>query len=501
MYKVFIVFTCLTTVFLSCNDKNSQDSNNGKGHAHIEPLSYTVYSDKSELFVEFEPLVIGKSTKFAAHFTKLGANFEAITEGNVSVKLVGKKDQPSYKSDSPSSPGIFRLSLKPINIGEYKLVFHVNTKAYSDTITIENIMVYPDEKTALTNPQKSSNGEEIIYLKEQAWKVQFANIKVVKQPFAEIIKTTGHILPAQGDEIMITATSNGIITFSNNRIMIGSAIQSGETLFSITGGGLSESNIDNEYQVAKANYEKHKADYDRANSLIKEKIIAEKEFQEIERAYKNAQSTYNTIAKNYSIDGKKITSSINGFIKNIMVSEGQYVTVGETIASVSQNRKLILKAEVAQKHYSKLNSISSANFKTAYDDIVYNTDSLNGKFISYGKSTDEHAYYIPVNFEIDNKGNIIPGSFIDVFLKTNTIQNALIIPHSALMEEQGNYYAYVQTSGEGFQKRELTLGSNDGINVHVINGIMENERVVIKGAYQIKLATMSGKMPEHGHEH
>ncbi|MBL4593307.1 MAG: HlyD family efflux transporter periplasmic adaptor subunit [Flavobacteriales bacterium] len=175
--------------------------------------------------------------------------------------------------------------------------------------------------------------------------------------------------------------------------------------------------------------------------------------------------------------------------------------MGQPIASVSQNKKLILKAEVPQKYYSKLNSISSANFKTAYDDVVYNTDSLNGKFISYGKSTDERSYYIPVHFEIDNKGEIIPGSFIEVFLKANIIKDALIIPYSALIEEQGHYYAYVQTSGEGFQKRELKLGINDGFSVQVISGINENERVVSKGAYQIKLATMSGKMPAHGHEH
>ena len=81
------------------------------------------------------------------------------------------------------------------------------------------------------------------------------------------------------------------------------------------------------------------------------------------------------------------------------------------------------------------------------------------------------------------------------------IQNALIIPTSALIEEHGKYYAYVQTSGEGFQKRALELGIKDGIYVQVLSGIEEHERVVIKGGYQIKLATMSGKMPAHGHEH
>ncbi len=343
--------------------------------------------------------------------------------------------------------------------------------------------------------------EEITYLKEQAWKVAFANSKVVKRPFSEIIKTTGHIVPAQGDEVIITANSNGLITFGNSKKQIGSAINSGETLFSISGGGLTENNIDHDYATAKADFDKNKADYERAQKLISEKVISQKEFQEIELRFKNSKTNFTTISKNYSGNGKKITSPITGFIKNMLVNEGQYVQVGQAIASVSQNQRLMLKAEVPQKHYTKLGSIASANFITAYDNHVYNTDSLNGQFISYGKSTDEHAFYIPVNFEIDNKGDIIPGSYIEIFLKTNEVKDVLTIPLSSLLEEQGHYYAFVQTSGEGFVKRELELGINDGIDIQVISGIKENERVVSTGAYQVKLATMSGEMPAHGHEH
>jgi multidrug efflux pump subunit AcrA (membrane-fusion protein) len=88
-----------------------------------------------------------------------------------------------------------------------------------------------------------------------------------------------------------------------------------------------------------------------------------------------------------------------------------------------------------------------------------------------------------------------------VFLKTTTIKNALVIPYSALIEEQGVFYAYVQTAGESFQKRELKLGISDGLLVQVLSGLSEGERVVTKGAYQIKLSQASGTMPAHGHEH
>ena len=80
-------------------------------------------------------------------------------------------------------------------------------------------------------------------------------------------------------------------------------------------------------------------------------------------------------------------------------------------------------------------------------------------------------------------------------------QPALVVPVTALLEEQGVFYVYVQTEGESFQKREVKIGAADGLRVQILSGIAEGERVVTKGAYQIKLSTASGTLPAHGHEH
>ena len=89
---------------------------------------------------------------------------------------------------------------------------------------------------------------------------------------------------------------------------------------------------------------------------------------------------------------------------------------------------------------------------------------------------------------------------VEVFLLSDT-KPTLVIPVSALLEEQGIFYAYVQKDGERFQKRELKIGPSDGKNVQVLAGITEGERVVTKGGYQIKLSTASGTLPAHGHKH
>ena len=149
----------------------------------------------------------------------------------------------------------------------------------------------------------------------------------------------------------------------------------------------------------------------------------------------------------------------------------------------------------------KVPFIGEANFKMPQSTITYNTKALNARLLATGKSTGDNSPFIPVHFELDSKPGILPGTFAEVYLKTTPLHNTLIIPVTALVEEQGVFYVYVQTEGESFQKREVKLGANDGQQAQVLSGVAEGERVVTKGAYQIKLSTASGTLPAHGHEH
>lgn len=494
-----IMMALFAFLFVGCTNKSADE------HSHeadgLEPLAYTIYTDKTELFVEFKPLVVGSKSSFAAHFTILGESFLPLTEGKVTVSLILGETGIRNSADIANSPGIFRLALIPKTAGVGKLVFDIETKDYTDQIVIENITVFPNEQTAQENQTANENGDEITYLKEQAWKVEFANAPVVKQSFSDIVKTNGQILSAPGDEIMVTASASGIVLFSGNKTIIGSEVTNGTNLFTVSGGNITEGNIDVVYKEAKVNYDKAKSDFERASELVKDNIVSQKDFLQAKVNFENAQTAFYNISKNYSAKGQSISSPMAGFVKNILVSEGQYVEAGIPLAIISQNKKLILQANVSQRYFNKLPSFTSANFKTVGSETVFNTQELNGKIISFGKSASANSPFIPITFEIDNIGNIIPGSVAEVYLKSSPIPNALVVAVSSLMEEQGNFYVYVQIGGESFQKREVKLGASDGINVQLLSGVAEGERVVTKGAYQIKLSTASGTLPAHGHEH
>ena len=510
MKKSLLLLAALCYLLVACNS-NSPEAE--ADHAHdaegnhlvesaLEPLAYTLYTSKTELFVEFKPLVVGTESRFAAHFTALGDLFKAIGKGTIKLSLVGENASQSITATEPEVPGIFRLRMTPEKAGNYQLVFDIQTPAYTDQIIIENIKVYPDEKTAIAQQPAASGGNDITYLKEQAWKVEFANAPAQIEPFSEVIRTGGQILAAPGDEAVVSTQISGVVSFTGKNFVPGSSIPAGMSLFTVKSNEVVQSNLGAEVTKAETDLATAKKNFERASELIKDKIISEREFLEAQLRYENAQTQLKavSVSRNFNQNRQRISAPMGGFLKNILVENGQFVSAGQALATISKNKKLLLRADVSQRYFSKLAAITAANFKTTDSEQVFNTRQLNGRVLSFGKTAEANSPFVPFTFEIDNVGNFIPGSVVEVFLQASS-QPALVVPVTALLEEQGVFYVYVQTEGESFQKREVKIGAADGLRVQILSGIAEGERVVTKGAYQIKLSTASGTLPAHGHEH
>lgn len=505
MKHISIIILIMTMFIIGCGPDKTSEDDHGHDHAAggLEPVSYTLYSDKTEIFVEFKPLVVGEISKFAAHFTILGERFTPLKEGKVTVSLITGDQGIQMTANEPNSPGIYSLALKPTVAGKGKLIFKIDGKDFSDQITIDDVPIYVDEAAAISAQQPPTGGDDISYLKEQAWKVNFANTPVLKQPFSSIIKTSGQIMPSPGDEYVVSAQISGIITFANQRILQGSDVAAGAQIFTLKSNEVVQSSLGTAVLEAENELAAAQKNYDRATELVKDRIISDKEFLAAKLRFENAQNQLSRVAvtKKFNTNRQNITASISGYLKDVFVENGQYVEAGQALAIISKNKKLILQANVSLKYFDKIPLITSANFKPANTSKTYSTDSNGGKKITYGKSISQNTPFIPISFDIESKGDIIPGTVGEVFLKLSSKQNVIVIPASSLIEEQGLFFVFVQTGGEKFQKREVTLGGSDGENVSILDGVKEGERVVIQGAYYIKLAMASGALPAHGHEH
>jgi cobalt-zinc-cadmium efflux system membrane fusion protein len=357
----------------------------------------------------------------------------------------------------------------------------------------------PIQKQPSRPQQREAPGSnEFTYRKEQAWTIDFASMPVKRTAFHNVVKTSGQITAAAGDEQTLTARTAGTVNMLKQGLYAGIAVNAGQPLFSISSKGFTGNNTDVQIQEAANNLSKAKADFERSSDLYKDRLITQREYLQVKNEYDNAAALYRSLSASYNQGkGQTVAPGRSGFVRSLLVTQGQFVEAGQPLAVITANKQLAVKAEVSQSVFSKINTITSANFRI--NQQVYSLEQLNGKLASVAKAAD-NALFIPVFFSIDNKEGWLPGTYIEVFIKTDTINDALVIPMAAILEEQGNYYCYIQTAGETFEKRQLTIAGNDGQHVQVLSGIAAGERVVIKGAYNIKLSTASGAIPAHGHE-
>jgi len=325
-------------------------------------------------------------------------------------------------------------------------------------------------------------------------------MEILPQDFQEVIHTSGKIMPAQGDEITLTAPHDGAVVFGSKALFPGESVRPGEKLVTISGKGLIHDNIETTFMDAKTVYETAKANYERALLLNEDKITSDKDLAEIKMTFEKARNNYEIIRQNYSAGGQGVTASTNGYIKEILVSEGQFVSTGQPLLKLTKNKRLVLQADVPQRYFSMLSKIQSANFVTPYDQKLHKSRELNGRLISYGKSTGDNSLFTPVYFEVDNVGNLMAGSFVEIYLKTVIIPNAIVVPKSALLEEAGRYYVFAE-GAENFEKRYISIDCNDGENYHITEGLNFGDHVATKNPYLIKLASMSSALPAHSHQH
>ena len=122
--------------------------------------------------------------------------------------------------------------------------------------------------------------------------------------------------------------------------------------------------------------------------------------------------------------------------------------------------------------------------------------------ISTGSIIDPVSRTLPVIYRVPNPAGVVKaGAMASVRVRTGVRAAGVVIPASAIIEEDGRPVAYVQVGGETFEKRLLSLGAQDGGRVLVLEGLKAGERVVIGAAYQVRLASLSTSVPAHGHEH
>ncbi|SEF73094.1 efflux RND transporter periplasmic adaptor subunit [Algoriphagus boritolerans] len=494
----------LITACQSAEEQEAHSHEDGEEHSHEEgavpALNFTIWTGQTELFVEFPALVVGQPSRFAAHFTVLDRH-QPVREGSVTVNLIKGDKGIRSTADAPSSQGIFTPTLQPKEAGEYRLVFELKTPDYSDRIEVGNVQVFASVEDAVQGvPVAAENANAISFLKEQAWKMDFQTAPVMEKEILDIIPTSGVWKVAPSDYQTLIAPASGSVSFAKGMLTEGSPVRKGQVLMTVSGAGLTTGNLDTEIQKAKAEFEQAQSEYLRKKELFEAKIVPKAEFERVEQRYMIAKANFETLSSGYTGSGKQIISPIDGYIKSIQAQNGQFVNQGAALFSVTSHKSSLLEVRVSPAYFSQLQQLQDIFYQTSPN----NWSSLKakgGKVLSVGKEVEADQPLLSVFAEVNEGVEMPEGSFTEAQLAVGIPANGTAIPSAALLEDYGQYSVIVQLSGESFERRNIQVGKKNGSEVEVLNGLKPGEVVVTRGAYQVKMASMSGQAPAHGHAH
>ena len=526
---IILLAMVLTAIFRGGNSLTSfiGSTTSGESSTEAEPVSLTLWSDKAELFLEYPPLVVGQASTFAAHLTDLHT-FQPVFTGPVEVRMTTSGKSPlTFVASAPLRPGIFTPSVTMPEAGIYEMDLALMSDSLSETFHIPNVQVYTSQdeiEVQAETPEALGLHEEITFLKEQQWKVEFATKEATNQVLASTISARGKITSKMGKKVVVTAPATGLVVLSpSGKIPImGQQVKAGEVLVAIAPGFSSVSRAELESAVSQAALHQDQAQRQlhRVRRLFEEKVVAKKRVEDAETAFLLAKNKHAEAGKRLAAltlaqqvgsaetrDASQdflLRAPLQGIIVKADLTLGARVEVGEELFTLINLDHVWLEARVYASDVPKISSTARASFQPQGMTGLILPDQVNSHLVAIGNVIDPATKTLPVIFEVENPNHRLKvGMHTDVFIETGEKAERVVIPSTAILYESGKKVAFVQTGGEAFEKRFITTGVTIGLEgeevVQILEGIQVGERVVTTGAYAIRLAAASGEIPTHSH--
>lgn len=515
------------------HEQPAQQAQEDHGHSHDgevdhgqksgEPLLQgagviTQWTDKTELFMEYPELIVGQETTFAVHLTRL-SDFKPISESEVEFLFSSERgNEGSLTETEVQVPGIYGPDVVFDRAGRYDLTIIIQGMV-NDTLQVNGIPVY-NSANEVPHGHAEEDPNLITFLKEQQWDIPFATQQVQQRTLTQTVDATGEIMAAQNSQAVVSAPFSGIILSSQNGNLpvVGQHLSKGRSMAVLnpaiqSGGG---DNYAQQFINAQSELELAKANLERSKRLYEKEAIPQTELQKARIEYRQSLTRYQTINEVIQVDTTTIEgygestesyrftlkAPIRGTIVESFVTPGMQVEAGQPLYRIADASKVWLKANVPAAHQSRIANAGQAAFRVQGDDRLYEVSELDGRLVSRANSIYPQSRTLPLIYELDNTENGLPlGMFATVHINTDTKENVLAIPQSALIEEEGNYNVYVHVSGESFRKQRVTTGIEHRGWVEITSGLQGGEHVVTENAYQVKLASLSSETPSHGHSH
>lgn len=479
-----------------------------------ETVSVTRWTDKTELFAEYPPLVVGETSRFAIHLTRLDS-FEPLGEGEVEVRLQGGSGASEvFAVTAPSRPGIFGVDVTPAHAGRRELVIVLHASGLDDEHHVGQADVHATAEAARAASSAATEGVPgITFLKEQQWSLEFGTALVREHSLRESIRVPARLEARPGGAADVVAPIDGRLTRVLD-VTLGARVSRGQELARLlpppaVPGDLPQlQQVLSEAQTALALATR---DRERAERLTTAGAAPEKRLDEARSVETQARARLTaaeaslaqyTSARTGGVTDAEglflIRAPVSGVIASRDGAAGANVAAGTVLFRVVDVARVHVVGQIPEVETARAGSVSAAEIEVPGREGRVPAGSLVG----VGKVLGPQSRTLPITFALDNRTLGLPvgrSVFLHLLMEATTPRPA--VPAAAIVDDGGRPVVFVQREGETFERREVALGARTGDLVQLTQGVTAGERVVTRGAYLVRLAALSTSAPAHGHVH
>ena len=261
--------------------------------------------------------------------------------------------------------------------------------------------------------------------------------------------------------------------------------------------------------IAKAQAEEKRAynAYQRALELIRGNATSQEKLEEAEASYRSAVASideFQSAREQFLVNQSRqnITAPIAGDVLMLYRKPGTFVTAGTAVALIGDFNKLRFKTamtDAAIRSMLPLEEMKEVVFPQRDFDKVYYTDYGSGnageeqKFhvniVSVTPSLDVPAAMRYVVWEIDNSSGILePQTYSNMYVQSQQPVSVLAVPLSAMVD-QNHGAVYVWDADGHVNRRDVSVGADDGEYAEVLDGLQEGDIVIVSGTDGLESGT------------
>ena len=356
------------------------------------------------------------------------------------------------------------------------------------------IMACSNNKTTKEEIDINIDGDTITLVENSPILEQIIVQQVELQDFEAEFRTVGTVRPVSGKLAEIAPPFAGRVTKSY--IKLGQKVSIGSPIFELSSVEFFEA--EKSYFAAQSANEVAQRNYNRQKNLAANGVASQKDLEQAQNEaniaeQELAQAKANLRIFNVDMDmdtvgtlratSLQIVSPIAGEVVKCNITIGGYVKEdAEPLAVVADLSKVWVAALVKEKYFGAIKQ---------GDRVEIFTDAHLGKIIwgtidYIGEILDEETRSLEVIVECNNADRELKlGMFCEThFLSSPT--KAIILPTTAIMQEQDNDYVYVEIAKDKFIRRKVETESIHNNIIRIVSGIVEGESVVFEGGVYLQ---------------